>query len=52
MAAVMIRQHMVANWWWWWEAWEFSGTWRSDGGLRRLLAAPAFVEFMRGLING
>jgi len=42
---------MVANWWWL-KAWEFSGTRRRDGGLRRLLAASAFVEFMRGLING
>jgi hypothetical protein len=51
MAAVKIGRNIVTDWWWW-EAGRFCDTWRSDGGLWRLLAAPALVELVRSFING
>src|SRR6267154_3477287 len=51
MATVMIRRNVVDHWCWW-ETWRFRRTWRSDGGLWRLLAASAFVELMGCFIDG
>jgi hypothetical protein len=51
MTTVMIRRNVVDHWCWW-ETWRFRGTRRSDGGLRRLLAASAFVELMGCFIDG
>jgi hypothetical protein len=51
MPAIMIRRNVVDHWRWR-GPWRFCGSWRSDGGLRRLLAAPTPVELMGCFING